>query len=107
MGIAGMKAALDLAGCGIRVIVVESSGRLGGHLNECGRIYPSESVARNLATELAKQVQHNANIELLGNRQLLLLSGESLTLIGCTVCGRDIYRGHRRWDSTLIRDCST
>jgi heterodisulfide reductase subunit A len=74
-GIAGMKAAVDLAGRGIRVILIESSSRLGGHLNEWGRIYPSESVASNLVAELAEQVRHNSNIEILINSQVTSVDG--------------------------------
>ena len=45
-GIAGMKAAADLAGRGIHVLLVEISQQLGGRLNERGQIYPSEQRCR-------------------------------------------------------------
>ena len=68
-GIAGMKAASDLAGRGIQVLLVESSNRLGGHLNEWGRVYPSEREATQLVAELARRVEAHPEIEVrLGSR---------------------------------------
>lgn len=74
-GIAGMKASADLAGRGIRVLLVESSSRLGGHLNERGRIYPSETRASDLVAELVQQVEHNPNVEILLNSQVVSVNG--------------------------------
>lgn len=48
-GIAGLKAAVDLAGRGIKVLLVEASAQLGGHLNDRGKVYPSECYAEGLA----------------------------------------------------------
>ena len=51
-GIAGMKAAADLAGRGIPVLLVEISDKLGGHLNDRGRVYPSEHSAAELVSRI-------------------------------------------------------
>jgi heterodisulfide reductase subunit A len=64
-GIAGMKAAADLAGRGIHVLLIEISQRLGGRLKERGQIYPSEQVADKLVAELSQQVHKNPNIDVL------------------------------------------
>ncbi len=64
-GIAGMKAAADLAGRGIPVLLVEISDKLGGHLNDRGRVYPSEHSAAELVSELEQAVRRNPLIEVL------------------------------------------
>lgn len=78
-GIAGMKAATDLAARGIKVLLVEASDRLGGHLNERGQVYPSESLAEDMVAALAQSVRHNANIEV---------------LLGCKVSGVSGFIGN-------------
>ncbi|MGD9642824.1 MAG: CoB--CoM heterodisulfide reductase iron-sulfur subunit A family protein [Elusimicrobiales bacterium] len=40
-GVAGMRAALSVAGKGLEAVIIEKSPRLGGKLLELGRIYPS------------------------------------------------------------------
>jgi heterodisulfide reductase subunit A len=74
-GIAGMKAAADLAGRGIRVLLVELSNRLGGHLNDWGRIYPSERAGEELVTELSQRVLGNPNIEILLGSKVTEVNG--------------------------------
>ena len=74
-GIAGLKAASDLAGRGIHVLLVELSQQLGGHLNERGKIYPSERAAEELVTELSRQVRENSNIEVLFGSKVTEVNG--------------------------------
>ncbi len=74
-GIAGMKAAADLAGRGIQVLLVEVSDRLGGHLNERGQVYPSEHAAEELVTELERQVRKNPKIEVLMSSKVTAING--------------------------------
>jgi heterodisulfide reductase subunit A2 len=74
-GIAGMKAAADLAGRGIQVLLVEISNRLGGHLNDWGQVYPSEDSAGELVAELTRQVREDPNIEVLLGHQVTTVSG--------------------------------
>jgi heterodisulfide reductase subunit A len=74
-GIAGMKAAADLAGRGIQVLLVEMAERLGGHLNERGHVYPSEHEAAELVAELSRQVLGNPNIELLLGSKVTAING--------------------------------
>lgn len=58
-GIAGIKAAAELSGMGVEVILVEASGSLGGHVSELAEVYPygreGEQVARGLANELVER----------------------------------------------------
>ena len=74
-GIAGLKAATDLAGRGIQVLLVEMSEELGGHLNERGRVYPSEHFAEELVAELALRVRQNPNIEVLLGSKVTAVNG--------------------------------
>ena len=74
-GIAGMKAASDLAARGIRVLLVESSDRLGGRLNELGRIYPTERAAEDLVMELESRVLGNPDIEVMLESKVTAVSG--------------------------------
>ncbi|HUV96021.1 MAG TPA: FAD-dependent oxidoreductase [Acidobacteriaceae bacterium] len=74
-GIAGMKAAADLSGRGIRVLLVEGSEMLGGHLNERGKVYASEQDADELVAELKRAVSQNANIEVVVNSKVSAVSG--------------------------------
>ncbi len=74
-GIAGLKAASDLAARGIQVLLVEKAGELGGHLNERGRVYPSEQDAAKLVAELAQRVNRDARIEVRLSSQIKAVSG--------------------------------
>lgn len=74
-GIAGMKAASELAGRGIKVLLVESSNRLGGHLNERGKVYPTERDAGELVDELIQRVSSHSNIEVLTQAKVTAVSG--------------------------------
>ena len=74
-GIAGMKAASELAGRGIQVLLVEKSDKLGGHLNERGRVYPSEHDAAELVEDLTRRVRQNSKVELRLSIQVKTVSG--------------------------------
>ncbi len=74
-GIAGLKAAADLAGRGIKVLLVEIADQLGGHLNERGRIYPSEHDASEFVSALVTQVRASSNIEILLSSKVSAVSG--------------------------------
>ncbi|MGO8717911.1 MAG: CoB--CoM heterodisulfide reductase iron-sulfur subunit A family protein [Acidobacteriaceae bacterium] len=74
-GIAGMRAAADLAGRGISVLLVESSERLGGHLNERGKVYPTETMASAIVADLILKVQNSDRIEVLLNSKVASVNG--------------------------------
>jgi len=56
-GPAGIKAALDSAGKGLRVTLVEKSDRLGGHLHDLDTIYPSGENASKILCQLLHRIQ--------------------------------------------------
>lgn len=60
-GIAGIKTALDIAGNGTEVTLIEKLPILGGQLNNLGRLAPSGEKASDILKELLNQVvNHNA-----------------------------------------------
>ena len=74
-GVAGMRAACDLAQRGIPVILVEKSDRLGGHLNDLGPLFPTDTHAAVLVRDLERQVEQSPGIEVLRNADVKTISG--------------------------------
>lgn len=74
-GPAGMKVAADLAACGIPVVVVERSDRLGGKLPTLNRLFPDGQNATALTDKLESQVQVNPKIEILLKSEVTQVSG--------------------------------
>lgn len=74
-GIAGMKVVADLAARGIGVVLVEKSDKLGGRLNEHGKVFPSEKQAGDLVARMVKQINDNPLVEVLLNTQVKEISG--------------------------------
>ena len=74
-GIAGMKAAFDLARRGIAVTLVEQSDRLGGRLNQLGRVFPSEEEARRLIARLTERIESLPLIEVCLQAEVVEASG--------------------------------
>ena len=74
-GPAGMKVAADLAACGIPVVLVERSDRLGGKLPILNRLFPNGQAATELAAKLESQVLSNPKIEVLLKSEVTTVSG--------------------------------
>jgi heterodisulfide reductase subunit A len=74
-GIAGLKAAAELAGKGIPVILVEQSSSLGGRVASLNQIYPTETQAADLVKNLAAQVVGSPLIRVYSQARLSALSG--------------------------------
>ncbi len=74
-GIAGMKAAYELAGRGIHVILVESSNRLGGRLNERGAVYPTEEQASVIVDQLRAGIEGSPFVEILLGSHISTVTG--------------------------------
>jgi len=64
-GIAGMKAAKDLADQGIKVLIVEKTPFLGGRLSRLDHLAPTGEKASDIVKELAAQVTNNPRINIL------------------------------------------
>ena len=63
-GVAGLKAALDLAQAGIDVSLVERTGLLGGNVALLDRLYPNQESAADLVTGLAEKVLAHPRVSL-------------------------------------------
>lgn len=61
-GVAGMRAALDLAARGIQTVLVEKSRYLGGGVSRLGRLAPNGEDAGELIRDLAEQTLRNPAI---------------------------------------------
>ena len=74
-GIAGLRAAKDLADRGIAVTLIEKSPFLGGQLARLDRIAPTGDKAADLVTELAGQVLAHPNATVLTGAQVVGFEG--------------------------------
>ena len=63
-GVAGMKAALDLAGQGLRVALVEKSPFLGGHTARLDSLFPTGEKAGDILSMLAQRLLANPMIDI-------------------------------------------
>jgi heterodisulfide reductase subunit A2 len=61
-GVAGLKAALDMAGRGLRVALIEKSPFLGGKTAKLDRLFPTGEKAGDLVSTLAKRVLNHPGI---------------------------------------------
>ncbi len=74
-GIAGMKAAVDLAGRGIEVLLVEKGDRLGGRLNDLGPVFISGRPAQEIIDRLQREATDHPKIEILTRAQVKAVKG--------------------------------
>jgi heterodisulfide reductase subunit A2 len=74
-GIAGLKAAAELAGKGIPVILVEQSPSLGGRVASLARTYPQEIEGADLVKTLAAQVVGHPLVRIFTQARLATVSG--------------------------------
>ena len=63
-GVAGLRAALDIARQGLRVVLVEKSPFLGGRMAQLETVFPTGENARELLCDLVKKVVAHPNITL-------------------------------------------
>jgi heterodisulfide reductase subunit A2 len=63
-GVAGLRAALDIARKGLQVTLVEKSHFLGGHVSQWEHLFPTKEDARTLLNTLIQRVLAEPNITL-------------------------------------------
>lgn len=63
-GVAGMKTALDLAGRGLRVSLIEKTPFLGGYTARLDRLYPTGEKAGDILTGLAEKLIAHPKIDI-------------------------------------------
>jgi heterodisulfide reductase subunit A len=74
-GIAGLKAALDIAEAGYRVYLVEREKRLGGNMAQLNRTFPTLESATELLSRTISQVQEHSNIEVMTASEVVEVEG--------------------------------
>ena len=74
-GVAGLRAALDVARQGLRVTLVEKSSFLGGRMAQLGPVFPTGEDARALLRELIEAVCAHPDIAVLTRAQVVAVSG--------------------------------
>jgi len=74
-GAAGMRAALDIARQGLRVVLVEKSPFLGGRMAQLEAVFPTGEKARELLSELIKKVIQHPNITLYTQTEVTGVTG--------------------------------
>jgi heterodisulfide reductase subunit A len=74
-GVAGLRAALDIARQGISVTLVEKSPFLGGRAAQLESVFPTDESPRELLQELIRQVVAQPNITVLCRADVTAVSG--------------------------------
>ena len=74
-GVAGLRAALDLAERGFEVYLVEKSPRIGGRMAQLNKLYPTGEQAIDLLKPMMDAVVANPKIKLLTNTEISAMEG--------------------------------
>jgi heterodisulfide reductase subunit A len=74
-GVAGLRAALDLARQGIGVTLVERSPFLGGRATQLHTVFPTEDAARPLVGRLIKEVLARPDITVMTGTEVTAITG--------------------------------
>jgi heterodisulfide reductase subunit A len=74
-GIAGMQAALDIAGAGFQVYLVERTPTIGGHMLQYDKTFPTLDCAACIGTPKMVSVGQHPNIELLSYSEVEQVDG--------------------------------
>ena len=74
-GVAGMRAAIALAGIGMSVFIVERDNEPGGWASQAGRMGPDDQYGPKVVANLLAQIREHDNIILYTNAELTAKSG--------------------------------
>ena len=74
-GIAGIRAALDIANAGYQVILVEKKPTIGGHMAQLAETFPTLDCAQCILTPLMSEVANHPNIKLLTLSEVIDVEG--------------------------------
>jgi heterodisulfide reductase subunit A len=74
-GVAGLRAALDIARRGLRVTLVEKTPFLGGHTAQLTSVFPTDRPAEDMLRALIDDVVSHPNVTVLTNAQIVGFSG--------------------------------
>jgi heterodisulfide reductase subunit A len=76
-GISGMQSALDLAGSGFKVYLVEQSPAIGGKMAQLDKTFPTNDCSMCIVSPKLVEVGRHRNIELLTYTDVLGVDGEA------------------------------
>lgn len=74
-GIAGMRAAIEIADLGVEVFLVEREARVGGHVAELGEMYPSGTIGASVIATLLAEIRKRPSVTLFTNAELVEKKG--------------------------------
>lgn len=74
-GIAGMRAAIEIADLGVEVFLVEREARVGGHVAGLGEMYPSGKNGADVVAALLAGIRKRPSITLFANAELVEKKG--------------------------------
>jgi len=74
-GIAGIRAALDIAEAGIEVYLIEKSPSIGGKMAQLDKTFPTLDCSLCILTPLMNEVAKNRNIKVFTNSEVLDVKG--------------------------------
>jgi heterodisulfide reductase subunit A len=74
-GVAGMRAAVGLADVGLAVFLVERAEKLGGHVDELGKLYPHNHSGRALVARLRREIRERSDITVFTGAEVTAKSG--------------------------------
>ena len=98
-GVAGIRAALDIANAGHKVVLVERVTSLGGNMSRLSETFPTLDCSQCILTPLMVEVSRHPNVELLtycevedisgyvGNFKVRIRRKPSYVTDACTACG--------------------
>lgn len=74
-GMAGLRAALDIAGMGINAFIIEKTPFVGGNAARLDKVLPTEEDAREILGRLIEEVRRNPLIEVRTNSEVTEVKG--------------------------------
>lgn len=74
-GIAGLRAALDIAERGFEVVLVEKTGELGGHTKDWTHLFPADESGAQVISPLIRHVKRHKNIKVHLNSKVTEFDG--------------------------------
>ncbi|RPH31282.1 MAG: CoB--CoM heterodisulfide reductase iron-sulfur subunit A family protein [Bacteroidales bacterium] len=74
-GVAGMRAAVDLARMDNQVYLIEKGNTVGGHVAQAGRLFPTNENGKEVVDRLYQRIRQQSNITLFTNATLEKVSG--------------------------------
>jgi heterodisulfide reductase subunit A len=74
-GISGIQAALDIAGAGCEVVLVEKEPSIGGHMSQLSETFPTLDCSQCILTPRMVEVYQHPNIKLLTYSEVESVSG--------------------------------